>query len=321
MIIRILAVCFILLLCVTDFGYTEEPFVDVLIEGYDDGVKSTVRNDREEALVDAKRQAIERAGVQVSSTTQMKNFVIRKDWVESKSKGILLPGFQIIDKGYQANGSYLVILAGRIRPILTGASVSHDEGSKKPVQGDLDSIYNEVNWEVLLGGWEFKNNSITSKYTSDDNYLILKKELKDYIMEATITKIRGDFCYITIGIRQNIFEGGHEKFFRNNTSSRQGYQFGIILDGRYNLFNGLNGLYYTVENVKGLFKKNWETSPLIDSIQNKVKIEAIEDIIKISLNGKDFAEFKNNSHLYGSPMFIVSKNAVIRFTDIKIIPR
>ncbi|PIX26351.1 MAG: hypothetical protein COZ68_01500, partial [Deltaproteobacteria bacterium CG_4_8_14_3_um_filter_43_13] len=182
-------------------------------------------------------------------------------------------------------------------------------------------IYNEANWEILLGGWEFKNNSITSKDTSEDNYLILKKELKDYIMEATITKIRGDFCYITIGIRQNIFEGGHEALFRNKTSSRQGYQFGIILDGRYNLFNGLNGLYYIIENVKGLFKKNWETSPLIDSIQNKVRIEAMGDIIKISLNGKDFGEFKNNSHLYGSPMFIVSKNTVIRFTDIKIIPR
>ena len=89
--------------------------VDVLVEGYDDGVRTNVRQDKEEALIDAKRQAIERAGVDISSATTVENFEMTKDFIESKASAILLPGFKTIDKGYQANGSYLVILSGKIQ--------------------------------------------------------------------------------------------------------------------------------------------------------------------------------------------------------------
>jgi len=318
MILRKLLVCLMMTFCLATSAYSEEVLVDVLIEGYDDGVKSSLRNDREEALIDAKRQAIERAGVRMTSTTQMEDFVVKKDWVESKAKAVLLPGFQIIDKGYQADGSYLVILSGRIRSFMAD-DLSASEGKlTKSESIDLNSVYNKANWEILSGDWDFDKNSITSKFISKDSFLILKKELKDYIMEMTVTKIRGGVSYITVGIRQNIFEGGHEILFRNKTSSRQGYQFGFLLDGRYCLFNGLNGQYHPIENVSGLFEKNWETSPVIDKIINKLKIEAIEDNVKIFVNGKHFVEFKDDSHQYGSPMLIVSPDSQIRFSDIKI---
>jgi len=319
MILRKLLVCLILSFCLVNSAYSGEALVDVLIEGYDDGVKSSLRNDREEALIDAKRQAIERAGVRMTSTTKMENFVIKKDWVESKAKAVLLPGFQIIDKGYQADGSYLIILSGRIRSSLIADDQSSSDDKLTKSEGkELDSVYNKANWEILAGDWDFDNNSITSKFVSEDSYLILNKELKDYIMEMTITKMRGGVSYITVGIRQNIFVGGHEMLFRNKTSSRQGFQFGFLLDGRYCLFNGLNGLYYTIGNVSGLYQKNWDTSPIIDNITNKLKIEAIEGNVKIFLNGKRFVEFKDMSHLYGSPMLIVTKNNQIRFSDIII---
>lgn len=318
MILRKLLVCLILIFCLINPAYSGEVLVDVLIEGYDDGVKSSVRNDREEALIDAKRQAIERSGVQMTSITKMEDFVVKKDWVESKAKAVLLPGFQIIDKGYQSDGSYLVILSGRIRSLTADDPSSHDKLTKSEGK-DLESVYNKASWEILAGNWDFEKNSITSKFVSEDSYLILKKELKDYIMEMTVTKIRGaGVSYITVGIRQNIFVGGHEMLFRNRTSSRQGFQFGFLLDGRYCLFNGLNGQYYTIGNVSGLYKKNWDTSPAIDNITNKLKIEAINDNVKIFVNGKHFAEFKDMSHLYGSPMLIVTKNNQIRFSDIII---
>ena len=238
--------------------------------------------------------------------------------VESRAKAVLLPGFQIIDKGYQADGSYLIILSGRIRSLMADDPLASDGKLTKSEGIDLDSVYNKANWEILAGDWDFNKNSITSKFVSKDSYLILKKELKDYIMEMTVTKIRGGVSYITVGIRQNIFEGGYEMLFRNRTSSRQGYQFGFLLDGRYCLFKGHNGQYYTIENVSGLYQKNGDTSPVIDNITNKLKIEAIEDNIKIFVNGKHFVEFKDSSHQYGSPMLIVSPNSQIRFSDIII---
>jgi hypothetical protein len=318
MILRKLLVCLMMIFCLVNSAYSGEVLVDVLIEGYDDGVKSSLRNDREEALIDAKRQAIERAGVRMTSTTQMEDFVVKKDWVESRAKAVLLPGFQIIDKGYQADGSYLIILSGRIRSLMADDPLASDGKLTKSEGIDLDSVYNKANWEILAGDWDFNKNSITSKFVSKDSYLILKKELKDYIMEMTVTKIRGGVSYITVGIRQNIFEGGYEMLFRNRTSSRQGYQFGFLLDGRYCLFKGHNGQYYTIENVSGLYQKNGDTSPVIDNITNKLKIEAIEDNIKIFVNGKHFVEFKDSSHQYGSPMLIVSPNSQIRFSDIII---
>ena len=50
----------------------------------------------------------------------------------------------------------------------------------------------------------------------------------------------------------------------------------------------------------------------------ELKIEVIADNVKIFVNGKHFVEFKDSSHLYGSPMLMVTKNNQIRFSDIKM---
>jgi len=98
---------------VTDIRETD--VFDVLIEGVDDGLRTTKQQDRDEALIDAKLQAIERAGVSISSITTVEDYALKKDWIESKARAVLLPGFQVIDKGYQDDGTYLVILSGKIR--------------------------------------------------------------------------------------------------------------------------------------------------------------------------------------------------------------
>jgi hypothetical protein len=87
----------------------------VLLEGNDDGIKTTIQDDRKEALMDAKLRAIERAGMDISSITVVENLELKYDKIESSASGILLPGFQVLDKGYQSNGSYLVILSGQIK--------------------------------------------------------------------------------------------------------------------------------------------------------------------------------------------------------------
>lgn len=97
--------------------YENVKIIDVLIKGIDDGIKASVRQDRDEAMLDAKLQAIERAGVKIDSLTQVENFTVKKDMVEQQSKAVLMPGFQIVDSGYQRDGTYLIILSGKIKLI------------------------------------------------------------------------------------------------------------------------------------------------------------------------------------------------------------
>jgi len=63
----------------------------------------------------AKLQAIELAGASIESIMRAVNFQLKYDAVESKSNKILLPGFQIKDIGYVVNGTYQVVLIGKIQ--------------------------------------------------------------------------------------------------------------------------------------------------------------------------------------------------------------
>ncbi len=89
--------------------------IDVQIKGVDDGIKSTIQKDYREAVLFAKREAIERAGVKIKSMTTIKDFVLNADYIESQAEAVLLPGYNILDIGYQQDGTYLVILVGKIQ--------------------------------------------------------------------------------------------------------------------------------------------------------------------------------------------------------------
>jgi hypothetical protein len=84
-------------------------------KGVDDGIKTSKQHDDQEAVMNTKLQTIERAGAVIESNTKVVNFQLKYDAVESKSKAILLPGFQIIDIGYIADGTYQVVLIGKIQ--------------------------------------------------------------------------------------------------------------------------------------------------------------------------------------------------------------
>jgi len=88
--------------------------IDVVVEGISDGVRNTKQKDRDEAIMDAKLKAIERAGVDITSVTTIENFQLKKDWIESKAKASILPGFQIVEVGYAADGLYHVVLSGKV---------------------------------------------------------------------------------------------------------------------------------------------------------------------------------------------------------------
>jgi hypothetical protein len=89
--------------------------IEVLIKGVDDGIKTRRDRDYMEAIMNAKLQAIERAGVSIKSITKVENFKLKYDMIESKANAILLPGFQIFDMGYQKDGTYQVVLSGKVQ--------------------------------------------------------------------------------------------------------------------------------------------------------------------------------------------------------------
>jgi len=88
--------------------------IDVHIKGIDDGVESSRQQDYKEAVLFAKREAIERAGVKVKAMTTVKDLVVNSDYIESEAEGVLLPGYDIVDVGYTEDGTYQVVLVGKI---------------------------------------------------------------------------------------------------------------------------------------------------------------------------------------------------------------
>ncbi len=136
--------------------------IDVLIKGVDDGVKTSKQQDYKEAEMNAKLQAIERAGVRIESMTRIVNFQMKYKAVESKAKAVLLPGFQVMDMGYQVDGSYQVVLSGKVTV-----------GKAKP-QKSPKSLLNMATRE------EIKGNKHYSEHRYDEAKVHYKKALQLY---------------------------------------------------------------------------------------------------------------------------------------------
>jgi len=103
--------------------------LDVTIKGLDDGKKTSRQQDYKEAVLDAKRQAIEQAGVTVESKSTVKNAVLQEDFIESNAKAVLLPGFQIMDIGYMQDGTYQIVLTGKVQVQPKQSSSEADSGA------------------------------------------------------------------------------------------------------------------------------------------------------------------------------------------------
>ena len=87
------------------------------VSGISDGHRNSKQQDRDEAIMDAKLKAIEKAGVNIESITIVENFILKKDIIESKAEGVIMPGFQLIEIGYGEDGLYHVVLSGELNVI------------------------------------------------------------------------------------------------------------------------------------------------------------------------------------------------------------
>lgn len=109
---RVVAVLVLVFLLFPGLAFAE--VISVTIKGVDDGVKTSKQQDYNEALMNAKIQAIERAGVEIESITKIVNFQLKFQTVESKAKAVLMPGFDVVDIGYVGDGTYQVVLVGKV---------------------------------------------------------------------------------------------------------------------------------------------------------------------------------------------------------------
>jgi hypothetical protein len=164
--ILIVAGFILLLFSVPQVGRPET--LDVLIKGVYDGPKISREAAYAHAVMNAKLQAIERAGTEIKSLTQVENFTLKYDMVESRAKALLLPGFQIMDMGYQTDGTYQVVLAGKVQ---VGTDRGNLWGKLRYTNSRFASFKEAYEaWKQTYPG------SVLNQYATNDKGIILDRK-------------------------------------------------------------------------------------------------------------------------------------------------
>jgi len=278
--------------------------IDVQIKGIDDGVRATKQQDYKEAVLFAKREAIERAGVKIKSITTVKDMVVNSDYIESKAEAILMPGYNIIDIGYSADGTYQVVLVGEVRTNVSEAIASKElryakslfdmgksSDAKDIINGILkdsedDNTVAEAMYCQVL--WNFSSDPTTTyaklqAYYPDSSYVA---KLKNLIDERNAEKER------IIAEKEGII---HDK--KNHYKQRFGlYELPVHKDGHFYFFeSGVvvdteTNLMWAKESIRGDWHKakryceqysgagfhDWRmpTTNELATLQNKEKMQS-----------------------------------------------
>ena len=197
--------------------------IEVQIKGFDDGQKSNKQQDYKEALLFAKREAIERAGVEIQSMSKMQDFVLHSDVIESKSKAILLPGFQVLDIGYQNDGSYLVILTGRIDM----STALNSEPMSLQTRALNELAAGPQNYIFDLGA-DIGQFSILEAKFSDDNEFTIHYDYREGVI--TLANIGGDNMLLKGRYQTSVSSGDVSLEFKENGTA-QGHWSILLLKG------------------------------------------------------------------------------------------
>lgn len=105
--------------------------IEVAEHGISNGVRDSKQIDRDEAIMDAKLKAIEKAGVNIKSFTKVEDLILMKDWIESRAQAHILSNFKIIDIGYGEDGVYHVVFVGKVSTKKLTLHSSGEEGNRK----------------------------------------------------------------------------------------------------------------------------------------------------------------------------------------------
>jgi TolB-like protein len=169
-------------------------------------------------------------------------------------------------------------------------------------------------WEILDGNWSEKDGVLFGS----GGHLLYKQSYENYVFEVTVEKLAGpDWAALAVVSRSNIFTGGTKRF-RNNTSDIQGYGFNFTFGKKFNLFNGIAGVWYLINPAWKEFQK----SDLLNESLNNIRIEAIKDRITIFVNSKELSTINDKTHGYGALcLWVQEPSQIIKFSNIKISPQ
>jgi hypothetical protein len=104
-----------------------QEIIDISVKGISNKQNDGAQQDRLEAIMDAKRQACEKAGMTIESKTKVENFEVVFDYIETQAATVLMPGFQLIEIGYVQDGTYQVVLTGKIKVLEGEEPISNKE--------------------------------------------------------------------------------------------------------------------------------------------------------------------------------------------------
>lgn len=205
------------------------PSIPVKIKGLDDGIKSTVQQDYKEAVLFAKREAIERAGGKIQSVTTAKDFIVQSDIIESQAEAVLEPGYDILDIGYQTDGSYLVVLTGHIR-----VTDTNTEGM--PFQAELSSPL-KAGLTALASAPESFTFTIENvgtfpiekAYFANPTQFIIHYDYRNGML--TLNDIDKGISVLTGSYDTDVDSGGVKLEFETNGTAKGNWNFGFLSGG------------------------------------------------------------------------------------------
>jgi len=193
-----------LIIFILSFNLFAQEVIDITVKGISNSKNDGAQIDRQEAIMDAKRQACEKSGVKLQSSTNVENFQVTFDYIESKAAAVLLPGFNVVDVGYMADGTYQVVLSGKVKVIkeedqnehisakeLRYAKSLHDKGehyeSSKLLEKYINSeeenvseaLKEEAHYLYIKWGYSFDTSRDVEKYAAfypeNDKITILRQ--------------------------------------------------------------------------------------------------------------------------------------------------
>jgi hypothetical protein len=195
--------------------------IDITVIGISDGIKNSRQRDRQEAMTDAKRQACEKAGLKIGSKTRVENFQTTYDLIESKSEAILLPGFNVIDIGYVEDGTYQVVLSGKIKTnILDSIAKLYFmfDGAAWYVETFKNDALNEEIFGMLISAAPYG-----AKFTIDDKELYYYKDqlVTIHYSKKTVAK-KYSFSETLVYVKMYVIEYQvpHGSIFKDNLHPR-----------------------------------------------------------------------------------------------------
>ncbi len=281
--IIILIVYLIIAFLVIDPAYSK--IIKVNIKGIDDGVKTTKQQDYMEAVLFAKREAIERAGVRIESYTSVKNLIVKKDYIEIKAEAVLLPGFEIIDMGYAADGSYQIVLIGEITVIkaikrkedIKTSELEVLKGTDFSTQEELNIIKNSISNSLV---YFYKNNSDN---ISDTNFLGIGFIVNNNYIVTSRTTIRS-YDEKPKVLRKNLKEIDFEFIYEGPL--KFGFSFLKIIKKSTKKRRKKKGGWKKSYDLK-LFKR----VELLNTVQERIAKE------KLNIDLSNYKSIKKNRHL------------------------